>query len=62
MEQYDGDDMENVIPPERLEIWDTRHVLVTYDEVYFYANNDNSSFWVKDEESIIKKKAKDRQL
>ncbi|CAG8774917.1 22698_t:CDS:2, partial [Gigaspora rosea] len=56
IEQYEGDDMENVIPPERLEIWDTRHVLVTHDEVYFYANDDNSSFWVEDEESIIKKK------
>ncbi|CAG8843988.1 26898_t:CDS:2, partial [Gigaspora margarita] len=56
IEQYDGDDMENVISPEQLEIWDTRHVLVTHDEVYFYANNDNSSFWVEDEESIIKKK------
>ncbi|CAG8838208.1 26808_t:CDS:2, partial [Gigaspora margarita] len=43
-EQYDDDNMENVIPPEQLEIWDTCHVLVTYDKVYFYANNDNSSF------------------
>ncbi|CAG8742330.1 11245_t:CDS:2, partial [Gigaspora rosea] len=32
---------------------------VTHDEVYFYANDDNSSFWVEDEESIIKKKVKD---
>ncbi|CAG8474592.1 12344_t:CDS:2, partial [Gigaspora rosea] len=56
MEQFDDDDMENVIPPERLEIWDMRHVLVTYDEVYFYANDNNSSFWVENEESIIKKK------
>ncbi|KAF0556083.1 hypothetical protein F8M41_016288 [Gigaspora margarita] len=56
MEQYDGDEMENVIPPERLEIWDTRHVLVTHDEAYFYANDDNSFVWVEDKESIIKKK------
>ncbi|CAG8513564.1 18471_t:CDS:2, partial [Racocetra persica] len=56
MEQYDGDEMENVIPPEQLEIWDMHHVLVTYDEVYFYANDDNLSFWVEDKESIIKKK------
>ncbi|CAG8616986.1 16706_t:CDS:2, partial [Cetraspora pellucida] len=56
MEQYNGDEMEIVIPPERLEIWDTRHVLVTHDEAYFYANDDNSSFWVEDKESIIKKK------
>ncbi|CAG8808882.1 15560_t:CDS:2, partial [Racocetra fulgida] len=56
MEQYDGDEMENIIPPERLEIWDMRHVLVTHDEVYFYANDDNLSFWVEDKESIIKKK------
>ncbi|CAG8816810.1 24223_t:CDS:1, partial [Gigaspora rosea] len=27
MEQYDGDEMENIIPPEWLEIWNTRHVL-----------------------------------
>ncbi|CAG8849338.1 15166_t:CDS:2, partial [Gigaspora margarita] len=59
MEQYDGDEMENVIPPERLEIWNMRHVLVTHDEVYFYTNDDNSSFWVEDKESIIKKKAKE---
>ncbi|CAG8779070.1 43412_t:CDS:2 [Gigaspora margarita] len=56
MEQYDSDEMENVIPPERLEIWDTHHVLVTHDEVYFYANDDNSFVWVEDKESIIKKK------
>ncbi|CAG8757450.1 5274_t:CDS:1, partial [Cetraspora pellucida] len=56
MEQYDGDEMENVIPPEQLEIWDMCHILVTHDEVYFYANDDNSSFWVEDNESIIKKK------
>ncbi|CAG8844302.1 39365_t:CDS:2, partial [Gigaspora margarita] len=56
MEQYDRDEMENVIPPERLEIWDMRHVLVTHDEVYFYANDNNSSFWVENKESIIKKK------
>ncbi|CAG8772484.1 22301_t:CDS:2, partial [Gigaspora rosea] len=59
MKQYDGDEMENVIPPERLEIWDMRHILVTYNEVYFYANDDNSSFWVEDKESIIKKKTKE---
>ncbi|CAG8828645.1 13195_t:CDS:2, partial [Gigaspora margarita] len=56
MEQYDSDDMENIIPPKRLEIWDMRHVLVTHDEVYFYANDDNLFFWIKDEESIIKKR------
>lgn len=56
MEQYSGDEMEITIPPERLEIWDTRHVLVTHDEAYFYANDDNSSFWLEDNESIIKKK------
>ncbi|RIB29335.1 hypothetical protein C2G38_1924544, partial [Gigaspora rosea] len=56
MEQYDGDEMENVIPPERLEIWDTCHVLVTYDKAYFYANDNNSFVWVEDKESIIKKK------
>ncbi|CAG8778416.1 3058_t:CDS:10 [Gigaspora margarita] len=56
MEQYNGDEMENVIPPERLKIWDMRHVLVTHNEVYFYANDDNSSFWIEDKESIIKKK------
>ncbi|CAG8782498.1 17946_t:CDS:2, partial [Dentiscutata erythropus] len=48
-EQYDGDEMKNAIPPEWLKIWDMRHVLVTHDEVYL-------SFWVEDEESIIKKK------
>ncbi|CAG8841753.1 32013_t:CDS:2, partial [Gigaspora margarita] len=45
-----------------LEIWDRHYVLVTYDKVYFYANDDNLSFWVEDEESIIKKKAKGQQL
>ncbi|CAG8459328.1 19435_t:CDS:2, partial [Racocetra persica] len=43
IEQYDGNKMENVIPPEQLEIWDMRHVLVTHDEI-------------EDKESIIKKK------
>ncbi|CAG8843692.1 41106_t:CDS:2, partial [Gigaspora margarita] len=47
MEQYDGNEMENVIPPERLEIWDTRHVLVIHNEAYFYANNDNSFVWAR---------------
>ncbi|CAG8850417.1 38721_t:CDS:1, partial [Gigaspora margarita] len=56
IEQYDGDKIENVIPPEWLEIWDTCHVLVTHDEVYFYTNDDNSFVWVEDKESIIKKK------
>ncbi|CAG8775334.1 10350_t:CDS:2, partial [Gigaspora rosea] len=37
--------------PKKMEQYD-----VTHDEVYFYANDDNSSFWVEDEESIIKKK------
>ncbi|CAG8811500.1 153_t:CDS:2, partial [Cetraspora pellucida] len=56
MEQYNGNEMKNVISPEWLEIWDMCHILVIHDEVYFYANNNNSSFWVEDNESIIKKK------
>ncbi|CAG8728056.1 15144_t:CDS:2, partial [Gigaspora rosea] len=62
IEQYDGDKMENVIPLECLEIWDTRHVLVTHDEVYFYANDDNLFVWVEDKESIIKKKGQESAI
>ncbi|CAG8834954.1 3325_t:CDS:1, partial [Gigaspora margarita] len=57
MDQYCGDDMEIVIPPELLEIWDSRHVMVTHDEVYFYANDDMSYVWLEDSESVIKKKS-----
>ncbi|CAG8653091.1 5212_t:CDS:2 [Dentiscutata erythropus] len=53
---FNGHEWEDVREYQRLEIWDMRHVLVTHDEVYFYANDDNSSFWVEDKESIIKKK------
>ncbi|CAG8601213.1 90_t:CDS:2, partial [Scutellospora calospora] len=56
MDQYCGDEMEIVIPPERLEIWDSRYVMVTHDEVYFYANDDMSYVWLEDSESVIKKK------
>ncbi|CAG8768122.1 17997_t:CDS:2, partial [Gigaspora rosea] len=56
MEQYSSNEIEITIPPESLEIWDTRHVLVTHDEVYFYANDDKSFFWLENNESIIKKK------
>ncbi|CAG8753191.1 4912_t:CDS:10 [Cetraspora pellucida] len=62
MKQYNGDEMEIVIPPKQLEIWDTHHVLVTHDEAYFYANDDNSSFWVEDKESIIKKKGQESTI
>ncbi|CAG8844546.1 5712_t:CDS:2, partial [Gigaspora margarita] len=62
MEQYSSDEMEITIPPERLKIWNTRHILVTHDKAYFYTNDDNSSFWLKDNEFIIKKKTKDYQL
>ncbi|CAG8855513.1 24430_t:CDS:2, partial [Gigaspora margarita] len=56
MDQYCGDEMEIVILPELLEIWDSRHVMVTHDEVYFYTNDDMSYVWLKDSESVIKKK------
>ncbi|CAG8639530.1 8454_t:CDS:2 [Cetraspora pellucida] len=54
--QYDDNEIKNVIPLEQLKIWNICHILVIYDKVYFYANDDNSSFWVKDKEPIIKKK------
>ncbi|CAG8857669.1 26593_t:CDS:2, partial [Gigaspora margarita] len=56
MDQYCGDEIEIVIPPELLEIWDSRHVMVTHDKVYFYANDDMSYVWLEDSESVIKKK------
>ncbi|CAG8797525.1 14510_t:CDS:2 [Gigaspora margarita] len=62
MEQYDGNDIKNIISPEQLKIWNMHHVLVIYNKVYFYTNDDNSFFWIKDEKSIIKKKAKSQQL
>ncbi|CAG8746459.1 27516_t:CDS:2 [Gigaspora margarita] len=42
--QYSSDEMKITIPPERLEIWDTHHVLVTHNEAYFYANDNKLSF------------------
>ncbi|CAG8484505.1 30080_t:CDS:2 [Gigaspora margarita] len=62
MEQYDSDEMENVIPLEQLEIWDMCHVLVTHDEAYFYTNDDNLFIWVEDKESIIKKKGQESAI
>ncbi|CAG8850526.1 35972_t:CDS:2, partial [Gigaspora margarita] len=56
IEQYSSNEMKITILLERHEIYDTRHVLVTHDKAYFYTNDDNSSFWLKDNESIIKKK------
>ncbi|CAG8828879.1 13529_t:CDS:2, partial [Racocetra persica] len=56
IEDYNDDEIEIIILPERLEIWDSHHVLVTHDEVYFYANDDNSFFWVENNKSFIKKK------
>ncbi|CAG8736523.1 18106_t:CDS:2, partial [Gigaspora rosea] len=56
MDQYCGNEMEIVIPPEQLEIWDSRHVMVTHDEVYFYTNDDMLCVWLEDSESMIKKK------
>ncbi|CAG8728980.1 6236_t:CDS:1, partial [Gigaspora margarita] len=56
MEQYDSDEMENVIPSEQLEIWNTYYILVTHNEAYFYVNDDNSFIWIEDKESIIKKR------
>ncbi|CAG8691771.1 24593_t:CDS:2 [Gigaspora margarita] len=47
MDQYCGDEMKIVIPPELLEIWDSCSVIVTHDEVYFYANDDMSFFGLK---------------
>ncbi|CAG8733466.1 3764_t:CDS:1, partial [Racocetra fulgida] len=55
-EQYNSNEIENVIPPEWLEIWNMHDVLVTHNKAYFYTNNDNSFFWIEDKESIIKKK------
>ncbi|CAG8812196.1 24736_t:CDS:1, partial [Racocetra persica] len=56
IKQYNDDKIKIVIPPEHLEIWDTHHILVIHNEVYFYTNDNNSSFWIEDNKSIIKKK------
>ncbi|CAG8831971.1 18257_t:CDS:2, partial [Racocetra persica] len=48
IEEYSGDEIEIVVLPERLEICDTHHIIVTYDEVYFYANNDMIYVWLED--------------
>ncbi|CAG8852797.1 16477_t:CDS:2, partial [Gigaspora margarita] len=61
-QQYNSDEIKITILPERLEIWDTCHVLVTYDEAYFYANDNNLPFWLEGKEFIIKKKAKNYRL
>lgn len=62
METYDGEDMESVIQPSRLEVWDTRHVLVTHDECIFYSNDAQDSMWLEEGETIIKKKGQGGSL
>lgn len=56
MEEYEGDEMQIVVPPSRLQIWDNRHILVTHDECVFYSNDAKKSMWLEENEGIIRKK------
>lgn len=56
MKEYSGEHMEEVVLPERLEVWDREHVMVTHDECCFYSNDAKASVWLEDDESVIRKK------
>ncbi|KAG5456504.1 MAG: hypothetical protein BJ554DRAFT_3735 [Olpidium bornovanus] len=56
METWDGDDMDQLVRPQRLEIWDNKHVQVTHDESTFYSNDGRDEFWMEEGDSWLKKK------
>ncbi|CAG8756897.1 229_t:CDS:2, partial [Gigaspora rosea] len=48
MEQYNGDEMENVIPSEQLEIWDICHILVEDKEPIIKKKGQGSAIMASD--------------
>ncbi|CAG8845771.1 41287_t:CDS:2, partial [Gigaspora margarita] len=61
-DRHERKDMKIVILLEWLEISDLRHVIVTHDEIYFYANDDMSYVWLKDSKFMIKKKGQEGSI
>lgn len=64
MPTYEGEHLEIMVEPEKLKTRPrgSRHVLVTDDETYFYANDSKRAIWLEQGETVLRKKCQGRAV